>query len=151
MKLKLSAIAVALAALAPVAHADVQTSFPDGYVVLSQADKQPIANAQSEWEIRKNFPRGSFRTGDALTPADRAAAPANAALVNSFPQGFYAESVQPVYTGLSTTIAAGTPSSPVIEYTQPDGYRPAPSSVTVSAVPAADLIAAFPQPSTLAN
>jgi hypothetical protein len=90
MKRTIIAAAVALSAAAPLAQADVQTTFPDGYTVVADADKLPITNARSDWEIRKNFPRGSFRTGDAIQPADRAAAvvPAksSAEILASFPQ-----------------------------------------------------------------
>ena len=179
MKLKLTAVAVAFAALAPVAHADVQTSFPDGYVVLSAADKQPIAGAVSEWEIRRNFPKGSSRTGDTLTPADYAAAPSNAALVAQFPQtSFYAESsfAGSGYAGqpAAATSRTAAVTAPAIESTSPDGYRPVAGSVgapllvqafpkpsfidyveTASggavAVTSEQILATFPQPSSVAN
>ncbi len=175
MKLKLTAVAVALAALAPVAHADVQNSFPDGYVVLSAADKQPIAGAVSEWEIRRNFPKGSLRTGDALTPADRLAAPSNSALLAAFPQGsFYAEANHgaPLQSAPVATATSARTTATAIEHTQPDGYRPVAGSVgsvgLVQAFPkpsfidsvttesastgsSAEILAQFPQPSSVAN
>lgn len=109
MKRLLPAVAVALALSPLAAQADVQTVFPDGYVVLSAEELAPRAGAVHEWEIRKHFPKGSFVNGAALTPEDRtpiAGARSAAELIAAFPQPSFQEYI-PLVEGTDAAQYAG--------------------------------------------
>lgn len=55
MKTLISAVAVALSLGATVAHADVQTSFPDGYVIVIDESSKPASA-----EVLASLPKPSF-------------------------------------------------------------------------------------------
>jgi len=55
MKSLISAVAVALSLGATVAHADVQTSFPDGYVIVIDESSKPASA-----EVLASLPKPSF-------------------------------------------------------------------------------------------
>jgi hypothetical protein len=104
MKRLLSAVAVTFA-LAAQANAQ---SFPDGYTPLSAEDLKPIAGARSEWEIRKDFPKGSFRHHPTLTPQDLqpiAGARSHQELMAGAPQPSFRDYTDTVTAGGSTALA----------------------------------------------
>lgn len=105
MKRLLSAAAVTFAL---VAQANAQTVFPDGYTPLSAEDLKPIAGARSEWEIRKDFPKGSFRTSTTLSPQDLqpiAGARSAQELMAGFPQPSFRDYNDPLTAGGNTALA----------------------------------------------
>lgn len=55
MKTLISAVAVALSLGATVAHADVQTSFPDGYTIVIDTNSKPASA-----EVLASLPKPSF-------------------------------------------------------------------------------------------
>jgi hypothetical protein len=104
MKRLLSAVAVTLAF---AAQANAQ-SFPDGYRPLSAEDLKPIAGARAEWEIRKDFPKGSMRHHPTLTPQDRqpvAGARSSQELLAGFPQPSFRDYTDRINAGGSTALA----------------------------------------------
>jgi hypothetical protein len=55
VKTLISAVAVALSLGATVAHADVQASFPDGYVIVTDGNYAPVSA-----EVLASLPKPSF-------------------------------------------------------------------------------------------
>lgn len=105
MKRLLSAAAITFAL---VAQANAQTVFPDGYTPLSAEDLKPIPGARSEWEIRKDFPKGSMREHITLSPEEMqpiAGARSAQGLIAGFPQPSFRDYNDTINAGGNTALA----------------------------------------------
>ena len=81
MKTLISAVAVALSLGATVAHADVQSSFPDGYTIVIDQNSKPASA-----EVLASLPKPSFVDYVEMGAEVEASQPATTLSTSDFPQ-----------------------------------------------------------------